>query len=68
MSTLWPLEFSSAPIFLSCFCTLGVNVFSHLLVFEKIPKKIFTVNKDRRTNIRHDLGDLDEGGCVIVMY
>jgi len=34
----------------------------------KIPKKIFAVNKDRGTNIRHDLGELDEGGCVIVMY
>jgi len=38
-------------------------------VFEKkITKKIFKVNKDRWTNVRHDLGDPDEGGCVIVMY
>jgi len=39
-----------------------------LLVFEKTLKKIFTVSKDRGANIRHGVGDLDEGGSVIVVY
>jgi hypothetical protein len=37
-------------------------------VFEKMLKKIFTIDKDRGNNIRHDMEDLYEGGSVIVMY